>query len=100
MQKIIDPTEKKSSPETAGFYLNKIYELLGHDPWADIWAKLSPVQRDGVLAVSGIEQNNHFGWVEFTRSECEQIQRTIVLFCNLSEKVRRAVGANREAVAA
>jgi hypothetical protein len=98
MQENISENNSKADPNTAAFYLNQIYKTLDFDPWESVWDKLSNTEKYGVCDLSGLpvdEQSNYVRWADFTLAETHKIQKTIVSFCGIAQKVRSAVAVSQ-----
>lgn len=81
----------KASQDVGRGFIAEINQMLGHDPMVPVWASLSPVQRNGILAVAGMSLDAcHADWGKFAGTQKMRLRATLRRFASLSEKIQRA----------
>lgn len=82
------PAPDRASKEAGRASLAEIKSILGCDPIADVWARLSPVQRLGIVRVAGLSDDlPTLEWRRFSGDQKSRILSTLRVFASLSGKI-------------
>lgn len=84
------PVSDRASREVGRAVLAEIKSNLNCDPLADIWARLSPVQRLGIVRVAGLSDDlPSLEWRRFSDVQRQRVRATIKTFASLCAKIER-----------
>lgn len=82
------PVPDRASRDVGRAALAEIKSSLNCDPIADVWARLSPVQRLGIVRVAGLSDDlPTLEWRRFSGDQKNRIISTLRVFASLSVKI-------------